>query len=255
MSMNFYRFLFGWKEPVAEDAMVMRKHPDGSPCYAKKEEDCPILNREKKADKADDLKSERTSDGSVEKRHLLELHDRTMEQIRNKVPGFENLSFSELEEAYIDFEDRVTKVTNGGVTPFADSRKRRDDVWGKHKDATYQSFSLESGDIVTNSDGMWGVTFHTTSAEESMSNAEYDTNVAIYAKVFNAKPQVGVYEGACEMSYCCDSLLRSAAALVYCEQKSIFGFMQAKEAKPDEYGIDIDNYSYDQKINNLPYPN
>ena len=255
MSMNFYRFLFGWKESVAEDAMVMRKHPDGSPCYAKKEENCPILNREKKADKADDLKSERTSDGSVEKRHLLELHDQTMEQIRNKVPGFENLSFSSLEEAYIDLEESVVKVANSGVAPFADSRKRRDDVWVKHKDATYDSFDLDSGEKVIDSDGKWGVTFHTTSAEVDMSNEEYDANVAIYAKVFDAKPQVGIYEGSCEMSYACKSLLKSAAALVYCEQKAIFGYMKPRNAKLNEYGIDIVNYTYDQKINNLQYPN
>ena len=38
-----------------EDKIVYRKHPDGTPCYAKDPKDCPIISQHMKADEADDL--------------------------------------------------------------------------------------------------------------------------------------------------------------------------------------------------------
>lgn len=249
--MNFYRFLFGARESIAEDAMKMREHPDGSPCYAKKEEDCPILRKEKKTEEADTLEKSKTG------RHLEELHNDTVAQIRKHLPKEEWIDYSGLEEAYVDLMEDMDKLKNGSYEPLPESRSKRDAIFAEHKDALYESFGLDDGEEIKSeqSANKWGVTFHTTSAESGMSDSEYDDNCGKWSKLLDAKPQVGVYEGSCEISYCCASLKRAAAAMVMCEQKAIFGYRKSQAAvKDDDFGIDIVNYTYDQKMNNLEYP-
>ena len=250
MEGNFYSWMSGCPGSVAMDAEVMRKHPDGSPCYAKKEEDCPILNKAKKVDEADALNVSSTP----ERRHLSELYEKILPQVRELVPNGDSIDYSTLEEAYEDFKEEATGLKEGDYTPASGSRERRNEIYEMHKDDLYASFDLVTGKKVTDADGKWGVTFHTTSAEAEMDNRQYDDEVGKYEKVFSARPQVGVYEGACEISYCCGSLTKALAGLVYCEQKGIFGFMKAKNAAPDSYGIDIVNTSFDTRINNLSRP-
>lgn len=247
--MNFYRFLFGKRMAVAEDAMVMRRHPDGSPCYAKKEEDCPILRKEKKSEEADSLKKSEIG------RHLSELYNDTVGQIRKHMPQGEQVDYSELEEAYVDLREDYDRLMDGSYTVLPDSRNKRDAIFAQHKDAMYESFDLETGESVQDSQNKWGVTFHTTSAESGMSDSEYDSNCGKWAKLLDAKPQVGVYEGSCEISYCCPSLKRAAAAMVMCEQKAIFGYRKSNAAtRDDEFGVDIVNFTFDKNINNLEHP-
>lgn len=249
MPSNFYDWTYGTISKaisIAQDAQVMREHPDGSPCYAKKVETCPVFAKERKKDDADTL----TDSESTEKRHLSELLNQTLSQIQTKVPECEGISYSELENAYEDIIESIENGGSGDEIIIKDSKKARDDVFAMHKDAMYQSFNLSDGDE-THPDGGWGVTFHTTSAEQNMSSDEYDRNVALFSKIFNANPQVGVYEGSCEISYECKSLPIAAAGMVACEQKAIFGYMMQKNGK--DYGIDILNRTFDQNINNLEY--
>ena len=54
--MDFFSYLYAGHEKVAMDAQakpVRRHHPDGTPCFAKDVEDCPILGKEAAADDID----------------------------------------------------------------------------------------------------------------------------------------------------------------------------------------------------------
>lgn len=62
---NYYGWMHGQNTPnetaVAMDGgskrIVYRKHPDGSPCYAKDPKDCPLTQHHQQADEADTLQS------------------------------------------------------------------------------------------------------------------------------------------------------------------------------------------------------
>ena len=178
----------------------------------------------------------------------------TLKQIKKWVPDSGDLKFSHLEEAYVDLSEQMDSWNPPATGIERGTRKRRDEIFAKHPNAQYESFDLTTGEKVRDEDsaGKWGVTFHTTSAE-AKGDDEYDSNVARFAHILNAKPQVGVYEGSCEISYNCPSLKQAAAMMVKCEQKAIFGNMMGKRRKR-KYGIDIVNFSFDKNVNALEHP-
>lgn len=183
------------------------------------------------------------------KRHRDELHDiaKRDRDILEKL-GLGDLTGADLEKAYDELEaDMSAFDQKSGGAAIPDARGLRDAVWQKHSDAAYCTFDIQSGEQKEYDSG-WGVTFQTTSSESGanrLSDAEYDRTAARMASVFDCPPNVGVYEGACEISYKCEDTRRAIAAMVRFEQKEIYNYA---------LGEGIQNYTFNQAENALKHP-
>lgn len=244
MQGSFYSWMRGAADSVAMDAEVMRKHPDGSPCYAKKEEDCPILNKAKKIDKVDNLNQ---SKSDVEGRHLNEIFN-ILNSVRDKVPALKDVTYSQLEEAYVDVRDEYARLDDMDDNYIKDTRKIRDKIAQDNPDADYHSFAVDGHDREKELEGLdaWGVTFHTSKMDDMshdtyLSDDEYDKMVEKLRRVSRAKEfQVGIFQGAPEISVTCEDTKKAIAQLVMFEQCGIYNY---------KLGKTIYNLTYDENKN------
>ena len=229
------------KESVAMDAQVMRKHPDGSPCYAKKEEDCPIINRAKKIDLADNItdggnQSQVQSNGmqSAVARHLAELKSIVDDKEVVKVfPAMNGMTYGELEAVYQDVGNEYTELEKTiGDDYIRDTRKKANNIASKHPEADCDTYSLDGQDRKEKLKGLdaWGVTFNTTKMDDQshatfVDNANYDKKVAMLNKVSESDgPQVGIFQHNPEISVACPNIKKAIVQMVMFEQCGIFNY-------------------------------
>lgn len=193
--MNFYRFLFGAKESIAEDAMVTRKHPDGSPCRAKSPESCPILRNAKKDDSIDRVKPV--------------VENATAEEIDKISKGDDpGTRFSAVSV------EQIPTMRDGETT--SKYRKMRNEAYWKLKGKGDATYLLENPDEkVTDLTSGYMVSFQTTNGEGyneenapglKMSDEEYDKTVDELKKLTGRPAYIGIFGGIPEVSFCAGSL-------------------------------------------------
>lgn len=256
---NFYSWLD--RQNAAEKAAMDSafKHPDGSDCKATKPENCPFYRKTVSVmEMTDNLDANRGKDANEDERefrHLNELkrvfaskrYMTRVEEILGAKP-----SFGDLESAYAKLSEDMDNWKPSEENIVKDARAKRDAVYNSHKDDpeyAYASCDIESGEKVPLKEG-WGVTFQTTSTEDSthgsyLDNEKYDEQVSRMSSLFGSKPMVGIFEGAPEISFNCKDTLRAIAAMVMFEQKAIFGFRHFK---------DIVNKTFSKDANALKRP-
>lgn len=259
---NFYSWLekVNHTEKTAMDSATNGwKHPDGKPCRASKPENCPFYKKsvtiEETISYLDSHRGKDKNEDEREARHLRELlrimsskrYQQRFEEIIGHVP-----SFSSLEGAYEDLKKEMENWKRDEKTMIKDARAKRDKVYNSHlgdPDYQYASCDIETGDKKKLTSG-WGVTFQTTSTENPnhgnyLTDDEYDEKVTMMRDIFGSSPMVGIFEGKPEISFNCQSTLRSLAAMVMFEQKAIFGF---------KHGKDILNKTFSKRDNSIKRP-
>lgn len=255
---NYYEWQFGNKcESVAMDAQVMREHPDGSPCYAKREEDCPIINKAKKVDRADDLtnvenKSARQKDPmqSIVARHLAELESIAKDpEVAKVFPTMNGMTYGELEAAYQDVEDeyaQLEKTIGSGYQ--RGTRKRAKEIAAAHPEADCETYGMDGHNREDELEGLdaWGVTFNTSKMDDPrhptfVDDDNYDKKVAILNKVSMADgPQVGIFQHKPEISVACPDTKKAVVQMVMFEQCGIYNY---------KYGRTLFNPTYSEEVN------
>jgi len=197
MPSNYYDWRYSTDQVVAEDEAPMRFHPDGSPCFAKKEEDCPILNKAKKIDEADKLES------AVSKESLEKIKSGQNPELENVVPvSIEDLpTFKETKSIYRKLRNDAYKsiIANNlgdGTYPLLDPSKKVQHVTddGEVKDGFKDGFCVSFQ--TTNGEG-----FNDNCGTKRMSDEEYDEIVNDIYWLTGSVPYIGVFGGIPEISF------------------------------------------------------
>lgn len=254
---NYYEWRARLRGATAMDGNGYR-HPDGSECEAKNPEACPFRRKELSdlevtekldADMKNGIDNHDTEPTELYARHLREMREvlKRHRELLEKA-GCGNLKLGDLEKAYNELEDDM-KQWKPTKYKISDARAKRDDVWHRNEDALYASLNVKTGETAHYAVG-WGVTFQATGTEDPKSsnflgNGAYDRKCEQMRTMFACQPNVGVYEGSCEISYRCKDTARSIAAMVMLEQKAIYSY---------KAGDCIVNHTFDKRVNNLVRP-
>ena len=255
---NYYEWRARLRGETAMDGNGYR-HPDGSECEAKVPEACPFRRKELSdlevtekldADMENGIDNHDDNPTDLYARHLREMREALTRHrdLLEKV-GCGNLKLGDLEKAYNELEGDMKEWNHTDDQTITDARKSRDELWHKYENEPYASYNILTGEDAWCEDG-WGVTFQTTGTEDPknsnyLDNAAYDRKCEQMRTMFDCAPNVGVYEGSCEISYCCKNTARSIAAMVMLEQKAIYSY-KGKDC--------IVNHTFDKRVNNLVRP-
>ena len=199
MSDNYYQFLSDMNTPqgIAQDAQVVREHPDGSPCYAKREEDCPIMNQAKKADEADKLEKVATPE-SMEKIKVGQDPEQdgivpvsiddvpTMKETNSKYRRMRNEAYRQI----------LSSGTGDGTYPLDDPshKVQHRNANGELVDGFADGFSFSFQ--TTNGEG-----FNESPERPRMSDDDYDRTTEEIMAATGSKAYVGVFGGIPEISF------------------------------------------------------
>ena len=242
---NFYSWMDRQNaaEKAAMDESVGYKHPDGTPCKAKKQENCPFYKKDmKESVEIDDLKTpsevskvetvatpeemeaiKRGGNPNEGKFEAVSPSDLTTMQV-----GSTNSKYRNMRNKLVDWVVRNKK--DAGTYPLVDvdNEDEIEDLEPVYYDDGYMvSFQT------TNGEG-----FNSSRVDLTMSDEDYDMLVDDLISELGGKPHVGVFGGIPEISFKVDSKEMAENLARKYNQVSIWDNAQgARAAKAEEEGV------------------
>ena len=238
---NFYSWLdrqFS-KRKVVMDAMPNGyKHPDGKPCHAKSIDTCPFFRKDMA--EAEDIDNLNSATPSYD-RKLAELEALYKDGGLSNIPALANLSFDSLKKAFDDFLEDLETYENGEhEVKWHNTQKKRDEIYEANKDKYLATIDPNTGKEKDDCSG-FGVTFHTTLSNASLTPEEYDAKVTELCALGNVDSwNVGIFQKEGEISIDCKDGARAIAMMLHWNQNSTYNYKS---------GYTIYNLTYDEKEN------